>query len=258
MEMTFEQYILNPMGKKNAVMNATAREAIRSSYMKKFDAIMVRERGRIIYHLYKNTKKNKFYAHFKIPSETIDRFYYDVVLEFSATEDVKESGTNLLKYNVRFFSNDPAFVYTYAYVFSHNGLFIDELKPKMSRKALNTKAKEKNPYEQVGYVKTIYFAYLAMVNRGLNRLDRFKNEAIELDIKYLLSQITDADTKVGDREAEQAKLEKKKKKNRVPKEKSDHVNNTNNSLSIKTTKSINRTKTIDNKNVSRSKQTKRK
>ena len=212
MDMTLENYILNPMGKKNAVLNATAREAIKSSYSQKFGNIMVREHGIINYRLYKDTKKNHFYAHFKIPSETVDNFYYDVVLKFYTNENVEESGRNLLKYYVKFYSNDPAFVYTYAYVFSHNGLLVDELKPRMSKKALSTKAKEKNPYNQVGYVKTIYFAYLFMLNRGLTNLNRFEAESIEFDKKYLLNNVEDADKKVEEREEEQKKIVKKKKR----------------------------------------------
>ena len=35
MKITMNQYILNPMGKRNAVMNAVAREAIRKDYLQR-------------------------------------------------------------------------------------------------------------------------------------------------------------------------------------------------------------------------------
>ena len=108
--MTLEQYILNPAGKNNAVLNATAREAMRNSYMSKYNNLLVREHGSIVYRLYKDEKNNRYFAYFKIPSETIEKFYYDTVIEFYADKDVENDGTDLLKYNVRFFSNDPAFV----------------------------------------------------------------------------------------------------------------------------------------------------
>lgn len=214
MEMTFGDYIKNPMGKNNAVLNATAREAMRTNYLNKFNALMVREHGVFKYTLFKDESNNAFYAWIKIPSETIKGFYYDTVIKFFTNEDVKEAGQNLLKYNIKFYSNDPSFVYTYAYVFSHNGLLIDELRGKMSSKALNTAAKEKNPYNQVGYVKSIYFAYLFFNNRGLFSTAKFSAEAIDIDLNYLNKNITNADRMVEMREEVQKKLDKDKKKER--------------------------------------------
>lgn len=255
--MTLEQYILNPAGKNNAVLNATAREAMRTAYMDKYNKLLVREHGSIIYRLYKDEKNNRYYAHFKIPSETIEKFYYDTVLEFYADKDVANSGTDFLKYNVRFFSNDPAFTFTYAYVFYHNNLFIDELKGLMSKEALKKAATEKNPNNQVGYVKTIYFAYLTLKNRSLNRPEIFKPLAKNLNMSELKSFITDTDTKIANRIAEAEKLTKNKKKQNERRDKiitkTDNnsrpgfVNKIVNSISnVKTTgvtKSIGKTKT---------------
>ena len=211
--MTLEEYIGNPLGKGGgAILNATARESMRNSYVEKFNNLMVREHGMMNYRIFINSKKNKFYIWFKVPSETINKFYYDVVIEFFADSDVKEAGQNLFKYNARFYANDPAFVYTYAYVFSHNGLLIDELRGKMSSKALKDAAKEKNPYNQVGYVKSIYFAYLFLNNRGLFSTAKFSAEAIDIDLNYLNRNITDADRAIEMRQNEQEKLNKNKKK----------------------------------------------
>ena len=77
MEMTFDQYIQNPMGIANSVMSN--REMYRSMYSMKLDAIMVREMGKIDYKLYKD--KNSYYAYIKVPSEVVEKFYYDVVIE---------------------------------------------------------------------------------------------------------------------------------------------------------------------------------
>ena len=109
MNITFDQYILNPQMKSNAVLNAKARETIRGDYTNRFNAIMVRERGRVDYILYRDEKNNRYFAHFKIPSETIEKFYYDTVLEFYADENITNT-QDLMKYYVKFYSNDPAFV----------------------------------------------------------------------------------------------------------------------------------------------------
>jgi len=242
MKFTLNQYILNPQIKSGAVLNATAREAIRKSYMDKYNAIMVRERNRIDYTLYKDSKNNRYFAHFKIPSEVIEKFYYDTILEFYADENIKNT-SDLFEYNVKFYSNDPAFVYTYAYTFAHNDLFADGLETKMSRKAIKKEATERNPYNQVGYVKSIYFAYLAMKGRGLNNTERFNSESIKYSKVALLSNVEQADIKVGAREEAQNKLNKKKKVEREKQQKeSNNVSVVKPILGVKKTKTISSSK----------------
>lgn len=209
--MTFNDYILNPMGKSNAVLSAAAREAQRAIYSKKFDNILLRENGKIDYYLYKGKGKTpEYYAHIKVPSEVVPNFYYDVVIKFIGNTSVSANLSSLDKYDVQFYSNDPAFVYTYAYVFQKKGLFIKELASKMSRTALRVPAKEKNPENMVGYVKSLYFAYLFMKQRGLFNLLKFSGVPT-IDLKSLTGNIMDADTKVRKREEEGAKVSKKRK-----------------------------------------------
>lgn len=214
MIMTLEQWKDNPMGRGNAMISSTTREKIRSDYVKRFDALMVRERGRVEYNLFKDTVNNKFYAYLKIPSEVVEKFYYDVVLEFSATSDIEDAGRNLMKYNVKFFANDPAFVFTYVRAYDKMGLFINELESKMARKALREASKVKNPLGVIGYVKSLYFAYLAMYNKGLLNATRFESEARDIDFTYLINHIEDADDKIRRRQEEGEKVQKRKSKAR--------------------------------------------
>ena len=209
--MTLEEYILNPMGKTNAVLNARSREIIRMDYQKRFDNLMLRENGKVEYYLYKQPKANVYWAYIKVPSEVVKNFYYDVVIKFIPDPALSGMEQNLLKYRVQFFSNDPAFVYTYAHVFAKNNLFIKELSPRMSKKALRKEPVEKNPNKDVGYVKSLFFAYLVIKNKGLDKLKRFESETGPLDLGYLLDQIENADEKIDKRQAEGAKVSKKKK-----------------------------------------------
>lgn len=211
MDMTLEQYILNPMGKTNAVLNASVRETIRRDYMNRFDTIFLRENGRIEYHLYKDDKSNTYWAHIKVPSEAVKKFYYDVVFKFYTDEKVKGFGEDLLKYKVNFYSNDPAFVFTYAHVFIRNNIFIKELLSKMSKDAIRKSPKDRNPTNDIGYVKAIYFAYLLIQNKKLNKKSRFEAECNKLDLAQLLSVIEHADSKVAKRQEEEKNVSHKKK-----------------------------------------------
>lgn len=239
MNMTFEQYILNPMGKHNAVLNATARESIRKSYMEKFDKILLRENGHIDYKLYKDKKSNTYWIYVKIPSEVVKNFYYDVILKFSASQNVDSAGEDLFKYNVKFYSNDPAFVFTYAHVFLQNDLFIKELSSKMSKEALRKSPKEKNPNKDIGYVKTIYFVYLLMQNKKLNKKNRFELESKSLDIKDLINSIEDADEKIRKRQEENKSSETKSTTRKPSHSILPNIgNNISSNLKINTTKSV--------------------
>ena len=200
MQMTFEQYIANPMGKNSAVMSASHREIMRMQYKKKFDNILLREKGNIDFRLFHDDKNNTYWIYVKVPSEVVKNFYYDTVIKFYADETIKDGGKNLFKYYVKFFSNDPAFVYTYAHVFYKNDLFINELSSKMSRQAINTAPKEKNPTESVGYVKSLYFVYLLMQNRNLNKVSIFEKQSSPLDPNFFRNNVEKADNKIKDRE----------------------------------------------------------
>src|SRR5574344_1870298 len=153
--MTYSDYIANPMGRKNAVFGQ--KEMFRTLYSLKFENIMVREMGKFDYTLYVDGKSDTYVAHMKVPSEVIPKFYYDTIIKFYPPGD-GASKVTLEKYNVKFYSNDPAFVYTFAHAFIENEIFIDELLPKMSKESIDKVATEKNPKNEVGYVKSIYFA----------------------------------------------------------------------------------------------------
>ena len=241
MEITLHDYILNPMGKSNAILSAAIRESQRNNYLVKFNQVLVRENGNIEYHCYKDEKTNHYWFHAKVPSEHVKKFYYDVVFKFYTNA---EGGTknDLFQWNVQFYSNDPAFVYTYVYAFNQRGIFINELKSKMSRIALTTPSKEKNPSEMVGYCKIIYFAYLIMQNRNLNKINMFNAQSTQLDPKLFLKSIENADKKVEDRQSQKVSYAKKKS---ISQQEYEHVKRVTgashiNNINVRTTKRINK------------------
>lgn len=187
--MTFDQYIQNPMGIKNAVIGN--REMYRNMYNMKLDTIMVREMGKIDYYLYKNG--DKYYCHIKVPSEVVERFYYDVVIEFYPGKDTKKNDKTLHSYEAKFYSNDPAFVFTFAHAFIKNKIFITELTDKMSKQAVKERGKDRNPMDTVGYVKSLFFAYLLMKRFGLFDKIRYAQKS---NIKNLKAMIMSADEKI--------------------------------------------------------------
>lgn len=212
MKITFNDYIQNPAGKNNAVFSQ--REMFRSLYASKLDKIILRENNKIDYKLY-YTNNNEYYIHIKIPSEVIEKFYYDVVVKFYTDNPSLSIETNLQKYYVKFYSNDPSFVYTYAHTFMEHDLFIDELKDRMSKLAIKKAAEEKNPNNVVGYVKSLFFCYLIMKNKGLFVKTKYSMYGTKFNKSQLLKEIEPADEKIDKRRKAE---EEKKKKNRTSKE----------------------------------------
>lgn len=260
MVMTFEEYILNPLGRNNAILSAAVRETQRKIYSTKFDNILLRENGKIDYFLYKG-KDEIYYSHIKIPSEVVKNFYYDVVIKFIGDAKVESNLSGLDKYRVQFFSNDPAFVFTYAYVFKNKDLFIKELSSKMSSKAIKLAPKEKNPDQMVGYVKSLYFAYLFMKQRGLFNKIKYQN-AQPAKIQYMISHIEDADKKIQDRQDEGHKVSKKKSievdKETYGRLKNSGVSsNTLSNIKVRTTKKVGIVKNKAVNDVKKSSKTKR-
>lgn len=225
MQITFNQYIQNPMGRKNAVFTQT--EVYRILYSKKLDKLIVREGGIFNYKLY--TDKEDYYIHMKVPSEVIEKFYYDVVIRFYTDDPKVKERRDLDKYYVQFFSNDPAFVYTFAHAFRTNDMFIEILKDKMSKEAIKKRPKQTNPAEVVGYVKSIFFCYLIMENRSLFDKITYEVYGNKLKKKELLDNITHADIKIKDRqqkENEKRKDERKKKEKTKERKNQKYRNNT--------------------------------
>ena len=206
--MNFDKYIDNPSGGSSVVTN---RNMYKEMYKQKFNTVLVREQGKINYFVYKSKDNtDSYFIHMKIPSEVISNFYYDVVIRLYTTENSKKASSVLRNYAVQFYSNDPAFVYTFVHAFAKNKIFIEDLSPKMSKVALDNRAKIKNPKDNVWYVKSLFFAYLTMEKYNLfNRtvLDREQNP---YDKKLLLSKIVHADEKIQARQLAQEKLQKEK------------------------------------------------
>lgn len=202
--MTFKEYITNPSGIGTAVMSY--RKMYEDLYQGKWKLIMTRENGKIDYTIYKT--KDAFYFHIKIPSELVDKFYYDVVVKIK----YDNTTANLENSEVQFFSNDPSFNYTFAHAFAKHKLHIKELEPKMSKYALHNVAKEKNPQDTIGYVKSLYFAYIVIKEKGLFNKLKVSMEAKQFIPKIFLSTIEDTDKKVKERTEAGEKLAKQKKK----------------------------------------------
>lgn len=191
--MTFKDWINNPSGKGSSVM--TNKSLYKDMYTKKLDLIVLRENNGFKYTLFKSKDDTKYYIYIKIPSEVIKRFYYDIVIEFSTKNPAIKVSNDLEKYDIRVFSNSPDFIFTHVYAYNKAGLFLSDLVEKIPKQAIKTPAKERNPKNEIGYIKSIYFTYLIMRNRNLLNKSAYSNAAM-YQPKNLLMLIMHAADKI--------------------------------------------------------------
>ena len=208
--MTLEQYIANPMGKANAVVASAYRETIKTDYTVRFHNLMVRESGKLKYYVYRDEQYNLWFIHVKVPSEHVKDFYYDVVFKFYADEKIKNGGRDLRNWYVQFFSNDPAWNFTYAYAYTQNDLIIKELSSKMDKTCMNTPSKEKNPTNMVNYAKVIFFGYLFLKERGLLKVAALGGYE-PYNMRTFHSRIENATLWINRRQEEEKNVSHKKK-----------------------------------------------
>lgn len=207
--MTFAQYIDNPMGKNNAVF--AARDAYRAQYMEKFDALYMREAGKIKRTLYYDKVRDIYFCHIKMPSETVEKFYYDVVIRFYTDDNAERVNSSLTNYQVQFFSNDPAFIYTYLYVFRKLDMLVMDLKGKCPKLSMTQRPVERNAYETPGYVKSIYFAYILMSRTDLFLKSTYQNFGKKYSKTALTSEVASGEAKMRERREVEAKQKAQKK-----------------------------------------------
>ncbi|MBP5595713.1 MAG: hypothetical protein J6Y02_10050 [Pseudobutyrivibrio sp.] len=238
--MTYEEYIRNPAGK--GASNTPNRQMYEQYYVSELDKLLLKVNGRVDYNLYVNG--SKFYVHFKMPHHTYEKFFYDVVIEFSTSDKALGAVRDLKKYDVKFFSNDPSFTFTWAYAFNMSDLLIPSLRQKCSKLSLKQAPVIRNPAESTGYNKYLYYAYLLM--RLYNLFDKAEFDLKRKPYSAMLSAVVNADRKFEERKkADEAykKLPKAAKDNLQHKETSKVIN-PNDPHMVKKTPMIGKSKTI--------------
>ena len=155
-DMTFHQFLQNPTGPYSSFFGK--RENIKLDLEKRFYNLLSGYKKDFPCKVYKD--KNDYYFYIKVPSETYSSIMYDVVIKlFPKHTYVLTEGT-FSNYNLQFYSNSPAFVYTYAYISKKDKLLIDFMQNKLNKQSLTQPPSVRNPVEIYGFEKSIYFALL--------------------------------------------------------------------------------------------------
>lgn len=218
--ITFKYFLNNPIGKDAQAMHYNL---IRQEYTRKYNELMKKKKIEIsgVYKI-----ENSYFLHLLIPSESERLNTYDVVIEFYDDKNVLKYEPTINKYPVRFFSNCPSFVFTYAYAYNTNNLLIPSLKDKFNDLVLSQEPKIKNPSQITNIDKSLFFALLFLLNnlyyqyKSVYESTRFN---MSTEFKELYNKIRNSDEIL--LEIDKAKLAEKKKKDEELKNKNIHMKN---------------------------------
>ena len=239
--MTFEEYIRNPAGK--GASNTPNKGMYEQYYTGELDKLLLKVNGKIDYTL--SAHGEKYYILFKIPHHTYDNFFYDVVIEFSANNNAIRVNPDLKGYDVKFFSNDPSFTFTWAFAFNKSSLLIKEFKSKASPLSLKMNPTVRNPSESTGYNKYIYYAFLLTKLYGL--FEKSKYTLGGKPFSVLNNMVSSANAKFEERkkkEEEYKKLPKGKKDNIEKQHVVNTVDNTDTSKLVSKTHKVQTTEKV--------------
>lgn len=207
--MTFKEWVTNPSGKGSAVMST--KQMYRDLYDKKLNLLVLKEGNDFKYTLYKSKDERAFYIHIKIPSEVVSKFYYDVVIMFYTINPAYAVGTTLNHYDMKVFSNSPDFMFTHAHAYLKQGLLFEDMSSKLPKESLRNVAKERNPKDEIGYIKSIYFTYMIMLQRNLFGKVSYRTAKI-YNKKEVLNNVMACEEKAQLRQSEESKMKAEKRR----------------------------------------------
>jgi len=191
--MTINQFLKNPVGFGSAA--GARRDIIIENLRKRYHDLY--KKNKKLFKMSVFTEENNYYFVFNIPSETYGEKYkltYDVVIQLIPIGRASNDLT-LNRYAVKVFSNAPNFLFTYAYVYNRDGIIIDFLLDKVSDTALTRPPEIRNPHQEYGFEKSVYFALLYITtNKHVTKAMLKKNK--DLNIKVIQNNIITCEEKL--------------------------------------------------------------
>lgn len=245
--MNIVQYLLNPMGKGSSVlMIAPMRQELDRQYSDLQSNMSVK---------WYSMGEKYLIGHVKVPSHSIEKMYYDVLIEID-TETIPKNTTVINNGNARVFSNCPSFTFTYAKVFNDNGNLIDWTKSKYDKEVFKEDPIRRNPAKITSYERSLYLAFKYITSAGRNykskveyKITQVKSTKEILDnvksSKEILDDYQTGKKKQNEKEKFSASLNKDKKEPLKTSEiKTPYKSAKGKTKTVKTTKKVRSTSSI--------------
>jgi hypothetical protein len=191
-DLTLGQFLTNPTGTGSSAVANRGRTI--ADLRARFDKLMRSNEGKMRARSFRDG--SAFVVHVEVPSETFGQVKYDVLMEATPPEGEGSSSSTITDWTIRFWSNSPAFTFTYAHVVDKMGLLLPMARPKCSPASLTDEPKVRNPVQELGFEKSVYFAILYMRETGLTMVSKLGT--VSINKKELLDQVTSSDAKLAE------------------------------------------------------------
>jgi len=189
-KMSIRQYVDNPSGRGSAFLakRATIKQGMNMTFIKLLQKH--RQQFFAVPYIYPN---GDVLFHVKVPSEDYsnNKIVYDVLFRL-----YKDEGNRYALWKMKLFSNSPAFLFTYAYVYYHSDLIVSDpnFVSKLPQIALTTPPEVRNPIESLGYEKSTYIAARYLLDGFIlndSYINRFGLRMNPIEEARLLSAVAD-------------------------------------------------------------------
>lgn len=168
-------------------------------------------RGKKIYCENWTLQDKSYLIHIKIPSESQQGLFYDVVVQFFTDDKKIENQMNIGRYYVQFFSNSPSFIYQYSSLYRLYGYLIDALYMKTDEEYAHQMPDKVNSDYKLSFDKSIYYACRFIQDHELTMLR--KNGIVlypKVNMSRMLKTIKDFSTVKNDSELYKLEADLKK------------------------------------------------
>jgi len=227
MLMTMDNFLKNPVGPGSA--SVARRDVIIRNLQERYRKLRLANHSGFKVQIFLRSSDGVYFFKFKIPSEEFPtKLSYDVVLKFTPPAD-KTRLISLNQYTLTVFSNSLNFNFTYTYIYNLFNILIPELKVKYSEIAIKNPPIIKNPNQDMGFEKSVYYALLFMKELKFNFFNNFRTIPFN---KSALLQVSSAQEKINEYNRvkqvirDSKKTNKKSNKNTPPKKSFSTVNKT--------------------------------
>jgi hypothetical protein len=189
-KLSIRQYVDNPSGKGTAYL--AKRSTIKQGMNMTFIKLLQKHRQQFfaVPYIYPN---GDVLFHVKVPSEDYsnNKITYDVLFRL-----YKDQGNRYSLWKMRLFSNSPGFLFTYAYVYYHSDLIINDPNfiSKLPSVAISQPPVVRNPIESLGYEKSTYVAARYLLDGFIlndSYINRFGIRMNPIEEKRLLVAVAD-------------------------------------------------------------------
>lgn len=229
-----KEFLNNPGGKGNTALNI---KSVKDGFLARYEKIV----KSIEYQIF--LVKKDVYILVNIPS-SVQGIKYDILVKFVETS--KSTGESIADYDMKIFSNSPSFLYTYAFAYDKQGLFLTDCKRKLSPQMLKDIAKSKNPYGILSYDFSVFAALHFIVSNDYLSLDTINQYGKKVNKSDVLKLVKNADALQKDRKFQKVAIreaELEEKKNKIKKSSKAKPEDEESVNEVKTVKSVKKTKT---------------